>query len=299
MAFEMLTGHLPFAGPDFRNQHLTENPPTLTDCPALLASLVTECLFKAADVRPTATKMLARLSTILNPSSPGANLLQIANEVQIRRKANETAAQSAAYSAAERQREIFASATKVFSIIADRLRQSIMNNAPSAELVKTQRGGFSVSLGNASLNIGSVEQEKVDVWGHWRPVFEVIAHATIDVRIPQNKLMYEGRSHSLWFCDAQEPGVLQWYETAFMFSPLLTRRSPQDPFALPPGVESGEALSPAMGSFQVAWPFTLIEPGNDVEFIERWIMWFAQAAQGRLSPPSMMPERNVSGSWRR
>jgi eukaryotic-like serine/threonine-protein kinase len=82
MAFEMLMGHRPFPGPDipdFRSEHLTQDPPLLTGCPPLLASLVTECLFKAPEVRPTAANLLARLAVIPRPPSPGAGLLQAAN----------------------------------------------------------------------------------------------------------------------------------------------------------------------------------------------------------------------------
>ena len=302
MAFEMLSGRWPFVGPDFRSQHLTEDSPPLTGCPALLASFVTECLFKAANVRPTAANLLARLALIFRPSSPGAGHLQAANQAQVQRIANETAVQSAARSASERRREIVASATKALAIVAERLGQSIRDNAPAAAWQPAQRGGLlgsSVRLGPATLCLSSVEHSRDDVWRYWRPGFQLIAHAAIDVRIPPDRYDYEGRSHSLWFCDAQESGVFRWYETAFMISPLIPKRGRQDPFALPPGEEAGKALSPGLAEVQVAWPFTPVEPGNEVEFLERWMAWFAQAAQGQLGNPSSMPERRPEGSWRR
>ena len=54
-----------------------------------------------------------------------------------------------------------------------------------------------------------------------------------------------------------------------------------------------------MTEYQVAWPFTPIDQGNEAEFIERWMAWFADAAEGRLQHPSQMPERDPRGSWRR
>lgn len=302
MAFEILSGHWPFVGPDFRTQHLTEDPPSLTGCPALLASLVTECLFKAADVRPSAANLLVRLALTLRPSSPGAGQLQAANQAQIQRFGKEAALHSAARSAAEWRREVLASATKALAMVAERLGQSIRDNAPAAVWQPAPgRGmlGSSIRLGPATLSLSSVERSLEDAWGHWKPKFQVIAHAAIDVRIPPDRLQYEGRSHSLWFCDAQESGVLRWYETAFMISPLIPKRGRQDPFALPPSEEAGKALSPALAEFQVAWPFTPIEPGNEVDFLERWMAWFAHAAQGQLGHPSSMLERRPKGSWRR
>jgi hypothetical protein len=35
------------------------------------------------------------------------------------------------------------------------------------------------------------------------------------------------------------------------------------------------------------------------EFIERWVDWFALAAQGQLQRPSTMPERPARNSWQR
>jgi serine/threonine-protein kinase len=299
MAFEMLSGHWPFAGPDFRNQHINEDSPSLTGCPALLASLVTECLLKAADARPTAANLLARLPLIFRPSSPGAGQLQAANLAQVQRLASQAAQDSAARSAEDWRREAFLSATKILAMVAERLGQSIRDNAPTAVWQNPPTGGIlgsSIRLGPATLSLSSIEQSREDVWSHWKPKFQVIAHAAIGVRMPPDRFRYEGRSHSLWFCDAQESGALRWYETAFMISPLIPKGSPQDPFALPPGEEAGKALG--SGEFQVAWPFTPIEVGNDVEFLERWMDWFARAAQGQLRHPDRMPERPPGGSWR-
>jgi hypothetical protein len=113
----------------------------------------------------------------------------------------------------------------------------------------------------------------------------------LDLRFPQDRYEYEGRSHSLWFCDAQVAGEYAWYETAFMVSPFIARRGRQDPFALPPGEEAAKAVWPGMAEFQAAWPFTRLSLGELDEFIDRWAGWFADAAAGRLMHPSTMPER--------
>jgi hypothetical protein len=133
----------------------------------------------------------------------------------------------------------------------------------------------------------------------YNPPFEVVAYSHITVNIPPDKSQYEGRSHSLWYCDAQEAGVFRWHETAFMITPHIPRRGRLDPFALEPGGHAYGALSPVMTEYQVAWPFTPIDQGSETEFIEQWIAWFADAAEGRLRHPSRMPEQNPMGSWRR
>jgi hypothetical protein len=89
-----------------------------------------------------------------------------------------------------------------------------------------------------------------------------------------------------------------WYETAFMFNPLVGKRGRQNPFSLPPGVEAGKAIGIGLAEFQVAWPFNRIDLGDEHEFLDRWMTWFAQAVQGQLGNPSSMPEKPPQGSWR-
>lgn len=299
MAFEMLSGHWPFLGPDFRTQHLNVDAPALTGCPALLASLVTECLFKAADVRPSAANLLARLALIFRPLSPGASQLRAANQAQVEQLAKEASRRSAARSNEDWRREIIISATKSLAIVGERLAQAIRDNAPAA-VWQGPRGGIfgsSVTLGSVTLSGSSIETSHD--WGGFKPKFQVVAHTTIGVRIPPDRFQYEGRSHSLWFCDAQVADEFHWYETAFMVHPLVGKRGRQNPFALPPGGDAGGALSPGMAEYQVAWPFTVIESGYDIDFLERWMDWFAKAAQGNLENSSSMPERRPDGSWRK
>ena len=131
------------------------------------------------------------------------------------------------------------------------------------------------------------------------PAFEVVAYSSITIKINPDRYGFAGRSHSLWYCDAQEAGRFRWYETAFMISPFIPQRGRLDPFALGPGGDAFLALSPIMAEYQVAWPFTPIDQGDERDFIERWIGWFAEAAQGLLSHPSSMPERDPKGTWRR
>jgi eukaryotic-like serine/threonine-protein kinase len=106
------------------------------------------------------------------------------------------------------------------------------------------------------------------------------------------------RSHSLWYCDARESGRYQWFETAFMISPLIPRQSSLNPFGLDPGEDAAKALGPGMAELQLAWPFTVVGIGDLDDFIGRWAGWFAEAAQGQLNQPSTMPERQPQGSWR-
>lgn len=87
IAFELLQGILPFPGPDFREQHLNQPSPAIIDCPSFLASLVTECLFKASQARPKPANILARLYTSQKSATPAVARLQEVNKSVIERAA--------------------------------------------------------------------------------------------------------------------------------------------------------------------------------------------------------------------
>ena len=162
---------------------------------------------------------------------------------------------------------------------------------------------WSWTLNSASLRVIQVKMAKLQFSESsfkcfLRCPFEVIAFSGIGIEIPENSQGYRGRSHSLWYCDAKNPGEFRWYETAFMISPLVSRSSDIDPFALAPDRDAHGALAPVMDKAQVAWPFTPIDQGNESDSIERWVGWFAEAALGNLQRSSHMPEFDTKGSWR-
>ncbi|MGV2967150.1 hypothetical protein [Paenibacillus sp. AGC30] len=228
------------------------------------------------------------------------------------------AARSAAEDEDERRREIVKSASQIFSMALNQLEQSIRDNAPSATIeqignkrsVVSVRGrvlrnfdgddhGLSAKLGSTTLTIQPIEESVNTNWGYYKPAFQVLAYTSIEVQIPPNSYGYEGREHSLWFCDAEEEGVFHWYETAYMYTSTdIKRGRSRNPFSLSPGEESGKALSRVFAEYQVAWPFLKIQIGNEHEFFDRWMNWFAQGAMNQLSQPSTMPERNPYGTWR-
>lgn len=66
-AFELFMGERPFQGPDMRREHLEAAAPELTGVPSQLSQLVQECLYKAAQARPTPQNLLSRLEAAAKP----------------------------------------------------------------------------------------------------------------------------------------------------------------------------------------------------------------------------------------
>lgn len=300
LAFELLQGRLPFPGPDFRQQHLNQMPPPVNGCPPSLASLVSECLFKAAPARPTPGNIVTRLRASQKTSpSPAAAKLQAVQKAVVEKRAEETARMSAERSREESRRELFEAARQSFEQILDTLRQRALEAAPATSVSAT-RGGLTLSLGDGSLIIAPLQMAPADCLAafDYESPFDVIAYTAIAVRKPRDRLGYEGRAHSLWFCDAQDEGLYRWYELAFMISSLVAERSTLEPFALAPTDEyAGRALAPVMDVRQVAWQPVAFDQGDEERFIDRWLEWFAAAASGSLNHPTTMPE-NSGGGYR-
>lgn len=304
LAYELLEGTTPFTGPhehDYQDQHLHGTPPPLTTAPALLAALITECLFRAPQGRPAAGNVLERLSRIPTASlAGGLAALAEANRAEAARRSEADRQASAEATEAERRGDLLEAARTSLSLISDQLLTTITNIVSTAEVRRGNQGGWTVRLSSAQLTFTGAKATDPSVWNaETMAPFDVIAHAAIQLKIPQNRSGYEGRSHSLWYADAKAAERYQWFETAFMATPLRRGMSTMDPFALAPHHEARGAVGPGTAMNQVAWPFTSLSIGDLDEFIDRWTNWLAVAASGELGRPSRMPEREPQGSWRK
>jgi eukaryotic-like serine/threonine-protein kinase len=303
IGYEALAGVRPFPGPepsDYRDQHLHQDPPPLTAAPSRLASIIEECLYKAPGARPAAANLLARLERAASDtSSAGASRLLEAHRADVGRRAEQARNASLAASETERRSGLFDAAGHTFERIGDAVRAFVVDNAPNTSVNTNRFGGFEMVLGQGGLWLVAPTQSGPQHFGLKGPsLFDVIAHASIGVGQPATARGYEGRSHSLWYCDAQEEGRYGWYETSFMVTPMPGAAPSVNPFALPPDSRSAGALAPGMAEAQVAWPFTRLEVDELGEFTDRWADWFGATTDASLQPPMMMPERAAEGTWR-
>lgn len=304
MAFELVQGKLPFPGPgtvDFREQHLNQTPPTISGCAPSFASLVNECLFKALAARPTPANILTRLQACQRPASPAAGKLQEVNKAIVEKKGEQQALASAKRSKEEARSELAKSAWESLRVLCEALRARISEAAPSTIFSASNALGCTIKLGEGTLSIDSLQLAPDGCLSayDYPPPFDIIAYTAIAAHKPRDRYGYEGRSHSLWFCDAHDEGVYRWYELAFMVQPLISQRFTLDPFALAPtDKDAAGAFTPVMTIRQVAWQPLPCDQGNEEQFIERWLNWFASAADGSLRHPSQMPEQS-GGKYRR
>ena len=299
IAFELLAGSRPFVGPsreDYREQHVKSPAPELATGTAKLRILVEECLYKDPSVRPSPRALLVRIkSAEASNQQAGASKLASFSHSVVRERAQEQAALNEYRERQEQRLRQVTAADRSIQHITSAMRAEIEDNAPIAEFARVVGNDapiFRVSLGDATLTFDRVRPVE-----HWDTPFTTIASSRIDLDFGRVGADWQGRSHSLWYCDAKEPGTFGWFELAFMSSPSAARSPQIEPFARTP-YEAQPAFGGGVGSMQLAWSVTEVDPSDPQEFVQRWLDWFAEAAAGRLRRPSTMPEREVRRTHR-
>ena len=121
----------------------------------------------------------------------------------------------------------------------------------------------------------------------------------LNLKMSEDRHGYQDRSHSLWYCGAQEARKYQWFEAAFMIPGIRLAMTRQEPFALKAGEDAAGAVAAAwLDRARIAWPFTPFSVGELDNFISRWTKWFADASEGKLARPGSLPGP-VKESWRK
>jgi hypothetical protein len=301
VAYELLTGELPFPGPDaerFREQHLNEPMPELKLGTARLRDLIEECLYKAPGARPTPAAILQRLEKIVDePKVAGFEQLAAVNREELARRAAAHAHASTEQEQQEKREQLHQAAALSLTRLGNELLESITANATAADVeLDAGRGKmiFVATLNGARIGLARPELSS----SRWTTPFTVISEAVITVNLAGDGVRgWRGRSHSLWFCDAKEEDQFAWFELAFMSS-AFSQQPAVVPFSLS-AADAHVAFEPVVGGRQLAWPLEEIRRDDLTPFLGRWLGWFAAAAKGQLQQPGILPERSAEGSWRK
>lgn len=300
IAYELLAGELPFAGPaaeDFREAHLHEQPPDIPSVPPVLASLVSSCLNKSPGARPKPSDFQARLERAAKPpASTGLASLQSANSSEAQRLGRAAAETSQQLSEAEQRQSPVSDAVRSYRAISDALFEAVKAAASSANAWRDpDLRNWRITLGRAKLEMTPAHAPQA-----WSPagLFDLVLVGTVAVSVEGHPYGYRGRAHSVWFADAQQAGTYQWFETGFELMALTAQVPEFQPFPLDGGDDAALALLPCLHTHQVAWSFTPLTLGDLEDFIDRWAGWLAAGSDGRLQRVSGDGGK-AQGSWRR
>ena len=290
VAYQLVTGELPFTGPDFHEQHRDSPPPTPGGASPLLRSLMLSMLAKSPAARPNPSQVLDRLAGLgRTVSSPAVNRLRelIGEQSEAQAKADAAAAEER--TRRDQREELAKSANHLAREFFDPIAEEL---GALPGIKKTDRSR-TVQFEFRSARLTMTLPEAVD------PVdlpFDVVCAGSISVEMTEIRDRWAGRSHSLWYCDAQTEGEYLWFETGFHH---LRNTMRLEPYSRAPRENDAQiAVSRVMHLEQVAVPFTPLIGDATGSFVERWIARFAQAAEGTLPRPGVLPEGGTTGTWR-
>lgn len=291
VAYQLVTGELPFQGPDFYEQHRTSTPPTPAAASPLLRSLILSMLAKAPAARPNPAHILEQLTAIGRPIlSPSISRLQQLAARNSEKKAVADAAAAAAQTKASQRTILAESAIQMVGTLFDPIIDQL-DSIPNVAKFETT-GTIQFLFESAELILHMPKTTELDS----SLPFDVVCIGSISIEMANVRDGWAGRSHSLWYCDAHNEDEFHWFETAFH---RLRSASRLEPYSRSPrDRDTRLALQAGFHNEQVAVPFTPLA-GEAVEhFTERWLERFVQAAENKLPRPMMLPEGGANGSWR-
>ena len=321
IAFELLSGRRPFAGPDFRRQHLEVDAPPLRGISPRLANIITQCLYKLAGTRPAPDRLLGILEREQGHARSGAvaesrgiSALQSASLADSVRAGEESRTVQAERDQQSRREQLLDLAREQHNRISDSLYGIILEHAPSCRAYSTGKNGWQLHLNQGIVAFSSMGNFAARKFRS----FEVIAHAFVAAgSAPQRLGQHEGFAHALWFCDAWEAGRFAWHEVTFRpgaSQSVVHQKEYLFHEAADPRKQMSGYLEP-MAPFpsEVAY-FDLREPGggggkeqrleqsfvplmqpsplwlDDLDgFLDRWASFFAAATLGNYTHP-LLPE---------
>lgn len=279
IAYELMSGQRPFGGTrdQIRAGHLGAVPPLLTGS-RKLAWLVSECLLKAPEARPSAANLAGRLAAVgSDASSPAARALGEAQSALLTERATAEAAAAAARTEAQRRAGLVAAANTGYEAIVADLVDFVTDSAPDTQ-VSHQNGGVLLSLMKGELRVSTLEAVAPS-----SGTYDVVAASSVMV-VTQGA----SRGHSLFYADFDEARHFGWYEMGFMQG--MGADFAHEPRALS-GQDGLEVLSGrAFGGGQLGWGMRPLDPGAPDDFIQRWAQWFGLAAQGKFPRVSSLPD---------
>jgi len=276
MAFELLEGRLPFAGPGFVDSHLSDAPPSMSVDSPQLEAMVIECLAKEPKTRPTPIDIQKRL---LNASgdkaAAGSRALaevgvqlaheEVTKQAEVARAEAEEAATLAHLSKAQRE----------YASIIESTISEIRDVVSRAEVSRnTFRGSIDllIELGSGSLQFATMSRTHED----WPGSFPILAYASVAVQtFADGDLKGSASSHSLWYCDPSKSGSFGWFEIAF-----ASDMTGVSPCSVNP-TDFGSRVNPSAAEVDISSMrgIDYVAPGD---FLQDWLILFARAARGEL-----------------
>ena len=276
---ELIEGNPPFKGPDeadFKHQHETVVPPTITASPNL-QRLYWKCLSKSPELRPTVDAVRSMLERVRTASTGSVSeKLAKANAAVAAAEASAQAAKVVIETTAAWRKKLFIEGLEELNRIMKRLFESIQADADGAEIHMQNEAG-TLTLGKARIDyvVWAKRPDPPQVLHGW----DVLANGIISVNAPTKGALGEG----IYFARSAPSEPFRWYTASFIYgSNSSSFHEGQPAYPAGKGME-GDALAAFLGTpnrlKMVAQPEAIDGAAED-EFVNKWKAIFADAAVG-------------------
>jgi hypothetical protein len=291
IAYVLWTGQPPFRGPspaDYKQQHVSETPPTLNSADPRLGAIFYAGLRKAPSGRPSISRILNVLKDVLvNPSEGQSAIadLRAIDALEVERGLHVAAAAERERIASAERAVLVETAKTVLEGILGRLCQVVKENATAAGVGEGRVGReYLIALGDAQLQaaFGGAVRESFPV-SKW----EVLAIGGIEVTQSKPDTWHHGAT--LWYMRRDQNAEYRWCEVSYRRNPLYRGGALEGPFAIQDAGHdiyrlADVAAGPGMKPIEIEFGPLPIDDENVPHFIERWLSRLVQAYRGQLRP---------------
>jgi eukaryotic-like serine/threonine-protein kinase len=283
ISFALLTGNPPFPSGDLCQRHLNEEPP-LVKAPPKMQQLISLCLKKNPNARPSVDSVMKQLAGIVANSSLPNNAISVAGATIAAEEAKKEAEMARKSMEEEARRELAKDAISSLELIMEMMFKTVESDAPVARRLANQ-GGIELGSGRLKIEIPFKYLIK-EAFPHSKK--NIVCGAVLIVE--QDAAYYRGRSANLWFGEFTS-GEYRWWEIPYF--QWSGSRDEYYPFGISKHSELRDAdyaASQVTHTVCFAAAPRPIDGEYTEEFIARWIERLAEASVKRLQRPGSLPE---------
>jgi serine/threonine-protein kinase len=274
-------------------QHLYDSPPPFDCGSPKLESTLRMMLRKAPETRPTIGRVKQILTDVAegdsqHASQGGLKALAQTGAAVASREAEQEAQRKQAAAEIEQRRNIANRALEILKDAIDTLFDRICNSAPAAQRL-SQVDVIRLGQGELFVQRRPLDDRFIRCTTFAESKWDVLSLAIIGVK--QRNPSYE-RSASLWYSQLPTDQNYRWREVSYYGNPLIPKERLDikfEPFALANLSEADGAAAVSMHTYQIAFGPKPIDDEDFDEFCNRWAALLAEAANGQLSPPRVLP----------
>ena len=284
IATVLVTGQPPFASGDFRERHLHEKPTIPKSISARFQQLISMCLRKNPNARPSLESIRKQLDGMEQAALPHSSLVSAGASIAEQELKTE-AEQSRKQTVAETRKELASDALESLNLIIEMLFDRIETDAPVAKRIHPHniilgQGVLSIKIPFPSISEGVFNNSNKNI----------ICGAFI--KVEQSAGFYKGRSANLWFEEISKDKY-RWVEIPY-WTTFQQTTSSLEPYGVVRHSELADvdyAMSSVMHSVNQAAQSKLIDGEYTQDFIDRWSERLALASSNQLQRQSPLPER--------